>query len=67
VFLCGHALRLSNERFQVVDAHGPLHSSPLPMRTMSEMAILQQPATHLNPQLTFSVPEEPSALPVLLA
>ena len=22
--LCGHALRLSNERFQVVDAHGPL-------------------------------------------
>jgi hypothetical protein len=40
--LCGHALRLSNERPQVVDAHGPLHSKPVPMRTMSEMAILQQ-------------------------
>ena len=26
----GHALRLSNERFQVVDAHEPLHSSPCP-------------------------------------
>jgi hypothetical protein len=28
--LGGHALRLSNERFQVVDAHEPLHSSPCP-------------------------------------
>lgn len=30
IVLRGYALRLSNERFQVVDVHGPVHSKPLP-------------------------------------
>lgn len=40
--LSGHALRLSNERFQVVDGSRAVTLKPLPMRTMSEIGILQQ-------------------------
>jgi hypothetical protein len=40
--LPGHALRLSNERLQIVDSDGPVHSKLLLMRTMSEIAIFQQ-------------------------
>src|ERR1039457_4643326 len=46
--LRGHALRLSNERLQVVDADGTVHSKP--MRTISEMAICPFTVWEVLPQ-----------------
>jgi hypothetical protein len=53
--LSGHALRLSNERFQVVDAHRAVTFKPLPMRTISEIWEITQ--TELAPEFFDSFPE----------